>query len=42
MRQVNFSKGNQLDKKIIKRIPKDMIGKPLSGKQAAKLLDRIS
>ena len=37
-----FQEGHQLDKKIVKKIPPALIGKPLSGKQAAKLLDRIS
>jgi hypothetical protein len=38
----SFQEGHQLDKKIVKKIPANLIGKRLSGKQAAKLLDRIS
>ena len=36
-----FQEGHQLDAKLIKRIPKDMIGKCLSQAQAAKLLSSI-
>jgi hypothetical protein len=36
-----FKEGHELDAKLIKRIPKDMIGKCLSQAQAAKLLSSI-
>lgn len=37
-----FIEGHQLDKKLIKQIPKDMIGKCLSSKQAARLLKKLA
>jgi hypothetical protein len=37
-----FQEGHRLDTKMAKKIPPALIGKPMSGKQAAKLLDRIS
>ena len=36
-----FQEGHALDKKLIKKIPKDMIGKCLSSKQAGSLLKRL-
>jgi hypothetical protein len=38
----SFIEGHQLDKKLIKKIPKDMIGKPLSSKQAQQLLKKLA
>jgi hypothetical protein len=36
-----FSEGHQLDAKTIRKIPKDMIGKCLSSRQAQQLLKRL-
>jgi hypothetical protein len=36
-----FKEGHQLDAKMIKRIPKGMIGKRLSRTQAARLLNSL-
>jgi hypothetical protein len=38
----SFQEGHQLDAKTVKKIPKDMVGKCLSGTQAEKLLKRLS
>lgn len=37
-----FTEGHQLDAKTVKKIPKDMIGKCLSSKQAQQLLKRLA
>jgi hypothetical protein len=36
-----FTEGHQLDAKLIKRIPKKLIGKVLSAKEAEQLLTRL-
>jgi hypothetical protein len=36
-----FSEGHQLDGKTIRKIPKSLIGKPLSQRQARQLLSKI-
>jgi hypothetical protein len=37
-----FSVGRQLDAKTIKRIPKDLVGKRLSTRQAQQLLAKLA
>ncbi|MCC6890089.1 MAG: hypothetical protein IT536_16270 [Hyphomicrobiales bacterium] len=37
----DFVEGHQLDKKTIRKIPKHMIGKPLSSRQAQQLLKKL-
>jgi hemolysin activation/secretion protein len=37
----NFSEGHHLDAKTVKRIPKEMVGRCLSSKEAQQLLKRL-
>ena len=42
MSDSDFVEGHQLDAKTIRKVPKDVIGKPRSTRQAKQLLNRIA
>jgi hypothetical protein len=37
-----FTEGHKLDAKMVKRLPKDLIGKRLTTRQAGQLLDKLA